>query len=142
MSEWPSDSSASVMTAAVTPEPQLVTTGFERSMPASVTILRMAVRSLKWPFSEKAVAGRLRAPGMWPERMPARGSASSPVKRPAPRASAICFSPLSTMPRMAPSEVTRFSLKSGVKVAGSISGVPVSSDRPSRFQPSRPPSST
>ena len=79
--------------AAVTPEPQVVIAGFDRSTPAASNTARQSsgdfiVASL---FS-KLPNGTLREPGMWPDRNPSRGSASDPEKRPAERASMISWS--------------------------------------------------
>lgn len=125
-----------MMMAAVMPEPQLVTTGFVRSMPASAKVRRSASRSLNLPLSENTPEGRLLAPGIWPDRMPARGSGSSPAKRPALRASAIWESRCSTTSLMRSNEVTAFGLKTALKACGLGFATSVVVGRPSAFQPS------
>ena len=58
------------------------------------------------PFSTTAVEGTFNAPGIWPERTPARGSGARPTKRSAGRASTTCADLLSSADRTASREAT------------------------------------
>jgi hypothetical protein len=78
-----------VITAAVTPEPQVVTTGFSRSTPDASRTCRNSLMGLSFPLSLKSRNGTFTAPGICPDRMPGLGSGSAPENRPGPRASAI-----------------------------------------------------
>ena len=63
---------------AVTPEPQVVTIGFVEVDAGRVEhgAQRVAALPAVVGVEEAALCGRLRAPGMWPEARPGRGSAS------------------------------------------------------------------
>ncbi len=105
-------SSASHRIAAVTPEPQLVMTGRDGSMPAAATAARMVAASTSWPSFTTSDTGRLRAPGIWPGRTPARGSGASPRKRSAARASSTCALPSAS--RFATSSMEATQLRSSL----------------------------
>ncbi len=130
------------MTAAVTPDPQLVTTGFLRSTPALAKISRRLSRLFSSPFSDRVPTGTFRAPGMCPERIPSRGSASRPVKRPAARASAIWERRPSTILLISAKLTTFVSLNEGVKSVAAIFVASSVTGKFAAFQPSKPPSST
>ena len=93
---------------AVTPDPQLVTTGREPSTPACANRARTAsvARNVPSAFS-RSVYGRFAEPGMCPLRIPARGSGTSPVKRPAARASSNSSACVSTLRSTSPTPRSR-----------------------------------
>ena len=68
-------------------------TGWPGSMPASAMAFSSPALSFSRPFSTISPKGRLRLPGIWPERTPGRGSGASPRKRSAGRASTTCAAP-------------------------------------------------
>ena len=78
------------MTAAVTPEPQVVVIGWWRLISLAAKYSRSFSAGLRRPSSISSVKGTLVAPGMWPELRPGRGSGAVPLKRAAERASRTC----------------------------------------------------
>ena len=89
------------------------------------TRLRQPCRARPRPseMSDRRSAARCRAgwrePGMWPLRMPARGSGASPVKRPAARASRTSSAVCSHCASTSPMPRRRVARKSGRNVGGS-----------------------
>src|SRR5262245_49647259 len=127
---------------AVTPEPQVVIIGLSVSIPAFLKASAIFSGDARRPFSMISVEGTLRAPGMWPERRPGRGSGSLPAKRPAERASTtwalLSLSAICTSLSIATAPVSMLALK----VRDGRLTSPVSSGRPSCVQAGRPPSRT
>src|SRR6202030_4224959 len=78
---FPMLASASKRIAAVTPEPQVVITGRSTSTPACAMRVLTSSFGLISPDWTTARQGRLRLPGIWPERNPGRGSAAMPLNR-------------------------------------------------------------
>ena len=111
-------SSANHSMAAVTPEPQLVTIGRSRSTPAALNRSAIFAGEASRPFSISSVNGTLNAPGIWPGRTPGRGSAASPRKRSAGRASTTCAVLSDSTPATScmPATADRFSV--AVKLRG------------------------
>ena len=88
-------------------------------------------RRLKTPCADRRAASSRRSrhrtagyrarcglPGMWPERMPGRGSAARPSKRSAARASITCSAWLATLATICCMLRTRLASKLALKVAG------------------------
>ena len=79
---------------AETPEPQDVMIGLSSATPAlwKAAAISSGARR-RPPSSTNSRHGKLRAPGMWPARSPARGSGTAPAKRVAGRASTTWVAP-------------------------------------------------
>ena len=84
--------------------------------------------------------GTLAAPGMWPERRPARGSGASPAKRSAGRASAIWIERPATILRTSSSVATASRSSLARNVAGWDRAGPSSIGRVASRQAGKPPS--
>ncbi len=80
--------------AAVTPEPQVVITGRSTSTPAFAMRVLISLAGIISPDWTTSRHGKLKLPGIWPERNPGRGSAAVPANRAAARASRICGEPV------------------------------------------------
>src|SRR5688500_14843524 len=89
-----------------------------------------------------SVYGRLRLPGMWPDRRPGRGSGAVPANRPADRASTTCSARLETLARIASTSRTRAVSRLATKSPRRGCGVPNSTCRPSARHRAKPPSSS
>ena len=119
--------------AAVMPEPQVVTIGRcqvdarPRRTAARSSASASACRRRRRPRSK----GRLRAPGMWPPRRPARGSAPRRGSGRPARASTTCAAPLARTPRTCVEVAHQVGSKPGVELAGRRLRPPVSTGRPS-----------
>jgi hypothetical protein len=125
---------------AVTPEPHVVMIGLSVSTPAFLNAAAILSGEANRPFSTISVEGTLWAPGMWPERRPARGSGSLPAKRPAERASTTwavsLLSAICTSPTIATAFVSILALNVRLRRLTS----PASVGPPSAFHAGKPPS--
>mmetsp|Transcript_23194 Transcript_23194/g.65510 ORF Transcript_23194/g.65510 Transcript_23194/m.65510 type:complete len:356 (+) Transcript_23194:277-1344(+) len=97
------------------------------------------------PWDRRSVKGTFKLPGMWPPRMPGRGSGAVPSKRPGPRASSTKASCTSMLARTRSTSQQRCGASCQVDGGASVSnfgGGPCSKGKPSFSHRGRPPSST
>ena len=121
---------------AVTPDPQLVTTGRNPSMPASSQALPHLRHGAKGPVSLKQISvGQVAGSRNMAASHARPRLSTAPVKRPAARASSTCSRAVDILPKMSPTPRNRIARKSGRNSAGAGDGGCPDADGPTFVKP-------